>query len=197
LFIFSVIIGLLVFFIIRGNSLKIGNVEIGSKPNSTDTLIQVKPETIVVEKPVILPSNSSIKKMEKTSVKSGDTSILVNNQPANINTGSNSGIIGNNNTINVGQEKKIELKADDKKNLIVLLNKELEKLPKEKNKRVEVTAILGNERSTELAQLIFEYLKNEKYNVNVGINHAVFINAPKGVEIGIKEDYVEIIVFNV
>ncbi len=198
LFIFLTIVVLLVFIIIRGNSLKVGNVEIGNKSNLTDTLIQVKPETIIVVKPIPSSPTPLLKKGKKTSIKSGDTSIIVENQPANINTGSNSGIIGNNNTINLNQEKKIELKEDDKRQLIALLRQELEKLPKEKNRRVVVAAMFGNGRSIELAQLIFEYLKREHYNVGEGIDQvAGTFNGPlpKGVEIGAKNDYVEIIVF--
>ena len=197
LFIFLAIFGFLVFIIIRGNSLKVGNVEIGNKTNPTDTLIQVKSETIVVEKPIILPPTSLFKKGKKTSVKSGDTSIVVDSQPANINTGSNNGVIGNNNTVNINSTDKIELKDGDKKQLIILLNQELNKLSKDKIRCIEVTAMLGNARSTKLAQLILEYLKSEKYKVGNGINQAVYSNPPEGVEIGINGDCVAINVFMV
>ncbi|HEY5511769.1 MAG TPA: hypothetical protein VIK10_12165 [Prolixibacteraceae bacterium] len=96
-----VLIGVLIFKI----PLKVGNVEIGkSNPIVHDTIVILKTDTQYIDRPIRAKSLSTLKSnndnSKKISVKSGDTIVNIQNQPANINTGINNGIIGDNGTIN-------------------------------------------------------------------------------------------------
>ena len=83
---------------------KIGNIEFGDRKTVLhDTIIKSKTDTQYIEKsPIIIKSTPALRQPSNTeknvSVKSNDTIIAVQNQPANINTGTNNGIIGTSNS---------------------------------------------------------------------------------------------------
>lgn len=84
---------------------KVGTVELGSNSVLHDTVVITKIDTVFKAQPALkTPLISSTVHAEdprnKTIVKSGETFVSVKDQPANINTGTNNGIVGNNGTIN-------------------------------------------------------------------------------------------------
>ncbi|MFD0991010.1 hypothetical protein ACFQ1R_12955 [Mariniflexile jejuense] len=162
------------------------------------------PDTLFIEKKVVIPADTvykerivtkyvEIPKIEKTTkVKNSDTEIEVTNQPSNINTGTNNGILGNNNTFNNITERPIELNNNDKINLINGVNSELKKTTNEKAKKIIVDGMLGNARSLQMATLIQEFLKSKGYDTGNGINQSVPSNPVKGVFIFADGEVVKI-----
>lgn len=93
---------LLIFFRVP---FKVGNVEFGdNKQVVHDTITKVKTEILYVNNQKVAPlsKKGTLKKenSNKITLKSGDTIVSVQDQSANINTGTNIGIIGNNNVLN-------------------------------------------------------------------------------------------------
>tara|TARA_R110001583_G_scaffold170982_1_gene324434 strand:+ start:60 stop:710 length:651 start_codon:yes stop_codon:yes gene_type:complete len=161
------------------------------------------PDTLFIEKEVKLPADTIYKekvvtkyvdipeKKKTTQVKNSETEVKVNNQPANINTGINNGILGNNNTFNSINEKPIILNDVDKKNILLLVNEAFSKIPKESKKEIKIMAMLGNSRSIQLADLIEEFLKKEGFNVSDS-SQGIWSKTLKGVEIFPQNNIVRI-----
>jgi len=107
-----ILVGVLIFKI----PVKVGNVEIGNnKPFIHDTIVIIKIDTQYIDRSKTVKPLSTMKSkvnLKKISVKSGDTKVDVQNQPGNINTGINNGVIGNNGTVNNNgiQPRKITIK---------------------------------------------------------------------------------------
>lgn len=179
---FIFLAALLIFVVWNGNSFSVGGIQVSSeKPESLiDTVVVVKRETILVEVPKTVIKYRDAPK-PKTSVQKGNTKIEVAGQPSNINTGTNSGIVGNNNTINNFMDKPIALEEGDQAQLIRLVNLELRKLPRDKVRLVEVTGMVGNARSLQLAQIIYNFLTKEGYNIiGGGIKQAIYASPWNG-----------------
>lgn len=197
-FIFLFILGVAILLIIFRIPFKVGNVEVGK-----DTI--VKHDTVVIVQnqvqdkssihtPIKLSGRNS-NTTEKLIVKKGDTQISVQNQPANINTGTNNGIIGNDNKINISKTLPVEFNEKDKSIFYDLLQSQLLKLTNKQN-CITLTTVLGNERSNDLGKQILNFLKSRGFNLTPDqIAQAVFINPPNGVEIFVKDDCVNINVY--
>lgn len=88
---------------------KVANVEVGEQKSLVhDTIILKRLDTVHIEN---REANKRLAKKDvtKISIKQGDTSITLGNQPVNINTGTNNGIIGNNGVINQAPPPTLEL----------------------------------------------------------------------------------------
>jgi hypothetical protein len=117
-FLFVVII--LTCLVIFGVHFKFGNIEVDIKKDVLhDTIIKSKIDTHFIVKNPIIKSTTTLKQLtrKRISVKSNDTIVSVQSQPANINTGTNNGIIGNNNNIKV-EEKQRTLSQIDKNRIL-------------------------------------------------------------------------------
>jgi hypothetical protein len=193
---FLLIVVLIILF--RGYSIETEYFKIGRTPDTlyVEKEILLPPDTIFENK--IITKYVETQKKDKTiNVKKGDTIIEVNDQPANINTGSNSGVIGNNNTINSFGDKPIKLNESKKIELIRLINIELKELPKSKLAKINITGTLGNARSIKLAELIHKFLKEQGYNTGEDIFIAVFASSKKGVLISSNDNVIDIQIFMV
>lgn len=183
LYIFIGIVIIFLIFLLMGNSFKVGSLEVNGKEKIVhDTIIKVIKDTIIIEKPKI--TTKYIKPTKKTSdieVKDKNTDVKVSDQPSNINTGTNNGIVGNNNTFNNITEIPIELNNNDKINLINMVNSELKKTVNEKAKKITIAGMLGNVRSLQMAKLIQEFLKSKGYDTGNGIAQFVPSNPEKGI----------------
>lgn len=192
---FILIVILIILF--RGYSIETPYFSIGKVPDTlfVEKEVQLPQDTIFEEK-IVTKYVEAPKKEKSTNVKNGETEIEVKDQPANINTGSNSGIIGNNNTVNNFGEQPIGLNEADKRELIKLVNIELRKLPKNVVPKISVVGTTGNKRSMELAKLIWEYLKSEGYHLEGSVSSAMFFGDNlEGVKIHSTGELVEVNVF--
>jgi hypothetical protein len=195
-FSFLLLVCILVFFIFSGVPLKIGSVEINSKGKiMPDTIIKVERETIFVEKPKIITEHIKPRQSESSiKVKKQDTIIEVKNHPANINTGNNSGIVGNNNTVNIN-EKPLILSNVDKVNLLSIIGDTFKKNSNINGKCIRVSGMGNDSRSFQLAQIIFDFLKSNGYEVGDGIDQAWYNKPLKGISVEYSGSCVEIKVF--
>ncbi|MDO7174194.1 hypothetical protein [Mariniflexile sp. AS56] len=180
-------IGIIIIFLVflfMGNSLKVGSVELNGKEKIIhDTIIKVIRDTIIIEKPTnVTKYTKPTKKTSDIEVNDEKTEIKASNQPSNINTGTNNGILGNNNTINNLNEKPIILIEEDKKNILLLVNDAFNEIPDKTKKEIKVLAMLGNARSIQLADLIIDFLKKEGYVV-IDSGQGMWSKTKKGVEI--------------
>mgnify|MGYP001258084537 CR=1 FL=1 len=129
---------------------KVGNLEVGDNTKVIhDTIVKTKTDTQFVDKPPVVlkkaPQVRPTKDPTKSiSVKTGDTIVTVQNQPANINTGTNNGIIGNNNDVKVNvNEIQRRLDNNSKQRLLQLINQATEE-NKNASDCIQVSAIMGN-----------------------------------------------------
>lgn len=164
---------LLAFIVNRYTSIKAGPFEMSKEESKIkkDTVLKIERETIYV-KAEKAPRNYNLQKSIPTQVKvtKGDTVIEVKNQPANINTGTNNGIIGNDNSVffsNGGIQRKLTEK--DQIGLKEDVNKFLEKEKLDKTCFINVLAIGDNEAQV-YAKEILNSLKKQGFNVakNIG-----------------------------
>lgn len=102
-YIFLILVTLIMLLAFLSVPIKIGNFEIGqNKSVIHDTIVKTKIDTQFIEKKSVLkrPNFNSNKLQKETSNNSENTVVNTPNQPTNINTGTNNGIVGNNGTIN-------------------------------------------------------------------------------------------------
>jgi hypothetical protein len=150
---------------------KIGNVEFGNEESAIhDTIINTKTEKeYIVNNPISVKTEppKNLKKVngKKISVNSGDTIVSVENQPANINTGTNNGIIGNNNDvkINVKQRQRM-LNTLFSNKIVQAINETIEK-NNVSDFFIDVAGLAGNNESLIFATEIFQFLKRQNYKV--------------------------------
>ncbi|MBL0145396.1 MAG: hypothetical protein IPP48_06200 [Chitinophagaceae bacterium] len=170
---------------------KVGSLEVGDKPVVHDTIVETKTDTQYIDKSTIVikqapPTRPTKDPTKSISVKSGDTIVTVQNQPANINTGTNNGIIGNNNDVKVNvNEIQRKLNEPSKQQLLQLIYQTIE----QKNitdSCIEVSAMAGNNEALIFATEILQFLKEQNLKAS-GIGQ--FQRAPvvKGVEIGASQ----------
>ena len=198
----SILIVVLV-LIFSGKHIKVGSFEInGTKDVSTDTIhktntvIEVVRDTIFIEKePQSRNNPASIKKQSEISVKDDKTEIIVKNQPANINTGTNNGIIGNNSTLNNFGEKPFFLNEATKNKLIRFLNLEIKKASKE-NPTIIISGITGNKKSLDLAKEIKTFLMSKNYSVNPVIGNIMVSESSGSISI-VYSEHMESILLDV
>lgn len=190
------IIGIFCFVIYKGNSVKIAGIEV-TPDNKVfpDTIVKVERETILVEKPKITTKYIEHRKeTPSTKVQKGDTIIEVKNQPANINTGTNNGIIGNENQVNVNV-KEVQRQLDDptKGRLMQLIDEIIKAEKLDKNACVMISSISNNE-SFNFARQIEKFLKSKGYKVGGSIG--TFQRSPPviGAEIGFENNCISVYV---
>lgn len=195
-FSFLVLVSILMFFIFSGVPLKIGKVEINGKGKIiTDTIIKVERETIFVEKPkIIIEHIKPILSESSIKIKKQDTIIEVKNQPANINAGYNSGIVGNNNTVNIN-EKPLILSDIDKVKLLSMIGDAFKNNANVNGKCISISGMGNDSRSFQLAQIIFDFLKSKGYEVGDGISQSWYNKPAKGISIRYSGSCVIIEVF--
>lgn len=194
-FIFLTILLIAIALIIFRVPFKVGNVEVGdNKTVLHDTILKTKTDTqYLVKSPIVIkqaPQTRPTKDPTKSiSVKSGDTIVTVQNQPANINTGTNNGIIGNNNDVKVNVSE-IQRKLDDpsKQKLLQLINEAFENNKNITDSTIEVSALSGNNEAFNFATEIVKFLKQQ--NLKVANSIGQFQRSPpiKGVAIGFGFD---------
>lgn len=188
------IIGVFCFVIYKGNSVKIAGFEVTpEKKVLPDTVIKVERETVLVEKPKIITKYIEPKKeTPSTKVQKGDTIIEVKNQPANINTGTNNGIIGNENHVNLNvKEVQRQLDEPTKGQLLELIGEVVRTKNLDKNACVMISSTANNE-SFNFARQIETFLKSKGYKVGGLIG--TFQQSPPiiGAEIGFENKCVSI-----
>jgi len=170
---------------------KVGGLEVGDKPIIHDTIVKTKTDTQYIDKPPIVikqaPRTRPTKEPNKSiSVKTGDTIVTVQNQPANINTGTNNGIIGNNNDVKVNvNEMQRKLNNLSKQRLLQLINEAFEKNKNITDSTIEVSALSGNNEAFIFATEILKFLQEQKLKVGNSIGQFQQSPPVKGVEIGI------------
>lgn len=188
------LVGVIVFLIIKGNSFKIGSIEVNSVEKiRRDTVMLIERETIWVEKPKVITKYSDQKvEGSATTVKRGDTIIEAKNQPANINTGVNHGVIGNENTFNVNiKEVQRVLDEPSKRKLIQLIEEIIESNNLNRDTRIQISSISNNE-SFNFARQIEQFLKSEGYNISSAIG-AFQISPPIiGTRVGLDRSHIVI-----
>jgi hypothetical protein len=159
---------------------------------------EIKPhtDTVFVEKPLIEQSrpknafrnNRKVSENPIIEIKQNDTTIKVTNQPANINTGINNGIIGNENTLNISVDKvQRHLNEKNKALLIQRIEEELRLENKDKSNCISISSISDSE-AYKLAEEIFVFLKSQNYKISGG-GIGSFQQSPPviGVEIGFEK----------
>lgn len=190
-FIFLALLLIAVLLIIFRVPFKVGNLEVGeNKPLVVhDTIVKTRTvtqfidnhETLTKAKQTIKPSKEPVKSV---SVKQKDSIISVQNQPANINTGTNNGIIGNNNDVKLNvKERQRTLNNQAKQELIYLILETIER-KKITDSCIIISSASGSNEALTFATEILEFLKSN--NLNVSNNIGQFQRSPpvKGVEIG-------------
>ncbi|MFI0430617.1 hypothetical protein [Mariniflexile sp. HMF6888] len=193
-FVLAALFIIIIIILSKGYSIETSYFKIGKVPDTLylEKEIKIPSDTIykerVVTKYVEIP-----KKDKSTSVKNSETEIQVNNQPANINTGNNSGILGNNNTVNVN-EKPLVLNDVDKQQLITFLEQIIKKNSLKPDVCIEISGLGSDSRSFQMAGIILDFLKSKKYNAD-GISQKWYNKPMKGIEIIYKEKCIEINVF--
>lgn len=162
------------------------------------------PDTLFIEKEVKIPSDTVYKERvitkyvevpqkKSTVVKIPKTDVTVNEKPANINTGTNNGILGNNNTVNNFKEPDIILSQKDKNDLIKLIESEFEKITNKETKRVSVSTIPGSNKAMKICLQINSFLEKSGYKIgSVGIE--ISSVTKQGVHISAREDRVNVFV---
>lgn len=115
--------------------------------------------------------------------------------PKNVNKGINTGIIGDNSKIINLQDKPIILSDQSKKQILNIINDKLKQ--NNNNKLISITSDLGNPRSEKLAMLIFGFLKTQGFETGNGISWAISANPNDGVNIYLKNNIINVRVYNV
>lgn len=189
---------ILLFSIFYRLPFRIGNVEFGNSNNIIhDTIIKNKVDTIVINQKINENHRDIFERNNKNNkLKVRDNEIINSNQPSNINTGINNGIIGNDNKVNVVNEKPLEFNEIDQQKLIYLINEQFKKLPIENRDCIMITTLLGNQRSFKLGQIIIDYLKRKGYKFpDSNIAQGVFTDTPNGIGIFVKDGCVHIDIY--
>ncbi|WP_145993562.1 hypothetical protein [Tenacibaculum dicentrarchi] len=182
----------LIFILFKGYSIETPYFKIGRVPDTLfiEKKIKIPADTIYKEK--IVTKYIEVPKKDKSiKVKNLETEVLVNNKPANINTGTNNGILGNNNTINNINEKPIKLNELDKKNILLVVNSTFDEIPNRIKKEIKITAMLGNARSIQLAELIEEFLKKKGFTIS-DFSQGMFSKTFKGLRVFQEKNFVKI-----
>lgn len=195
--IFLIIILVIAVLIYLGFHFKYGNLEVGQNPKPIhDTLITTKVDTqfineqqIPKKEPILKTSPAIVERnIKKITVKSGDTVVTVQNQLANVNTGTNNGIIGNNNDIKVNVNAlQRTLNPLARQQLITLIDSSFKKL-KRTDSCISVLSVTGDSEALNFAKEILQFLKQQ--NLKVGESVGQFTQAPpiKGARVGITFD---------
>lgn len=115
-----------------------------------------------------LRKQSSPKKVDshttKTEVKMGDTSIVIENQPSNINFGDNS-VVGNNINSTITVNPKEKLTEDEKRALVKELNLAFRAAKRRNIECAQVIAIGNHPKAIELRSDIEPFLIEQGYNI--------------------------------
>ena len=131
----------------------------------------VKERVVYRERPVV----TSQPVAKSTTVRTGDTSITVEGQPAIINTGTNNGVMGNNN--NVTFNPKPTMSDKQKLDLVIKINEELKRVGKNKTACIDiiVPTNVPNPDAKFLAMDMEKFLKGNGYNI---VHNVSTINTP-------------------
>ncbi|WP_101907137.1 hypothetical protein [Tenacibaculum dicentrarchi] len=129
-----------------------------------------KIDTVTKENKPITPKIKDSKTL-KTEVKTQETSIIVENQPSNINFGNNS-VVGNNINSTITINPKEKLTKDENRKLIEELNLALMSAKRNKKSCVMLLPVSNHPKALELIDDIKPFLINQGYNVvprNIGM----------------------------
>ncbi len=120
----------------------------------------------------------------KATVKSGDTTITVEDQPAIINMGQNNGVMGNNNNITV-QTNVPQRHLNDavKPKLLSLVDQVFKQNNKNSDYCIQVSTANRTPESEKYAVEVSEFLKANSYNVNADIGVVMIATRIKGIQI--------------
>lgn len=156
----------------------IEGIEISPIEVSKSNGVQLKSDTL---KEVIKPidpnlevqekSKKSTSQTSKTEVKIGDTSIVVQNQPSNINFGDNS-VVGNNINSTITINPKEKLSEIEKMKLIKDLNLTFMKANRSNKSCLMLLPVYNHPQALELIEDLKPFLIDQGYNVvnsNVGV----------------------------
>lgn len=187
----------LLFFIliICGYPVKVGPLEFNiNELTKTDTFIVQEVDTLYIEDPNFrVKKNDPVprRKDQTTKITRGDTIIEVSNQPVNINTGNNTGIIGNDNTVNV-ELKNVQRNLNDssKKELIELIHGVMKSNNKDDKCTILVSSISDSE-AMHFASEILSFLKSSGYNAQ-GIGSFQQFPQVIGVSVGFQFDRITV-----
>lgn len=189
-FSFLIILVIMVILIFLRVPFKVGGLEVGDKPVIHDTIVKIKTDTQYIDgSPIYMKRIPQISRTkgspQNTRLKTGDTMVSVQNQPTNINTGTNNGIIGNNNDVKVNvNEIQRRLDGASKQRLLQLINETFMKNKNIVDSTIYVSALSGNNEAFVFATEILQFLKVSNLNVDNFIGQ--FQQSPpiKGVEVG-------------
>lgn len=155
----------LVFNSNRGVKLSTSGVEISPPVNTRKDTVITPAQPAVKERNVYGPAANKQPVVKSTSVKNGDTTVVVEGQPANINFGNNN-VVGNNNS-NISINPKPKLNEHEKIELITSINENLKKIGKDKSTCINliVPVNVTNPDANYLAIEIEKFLKGNGYNI--------------------------------
>lgn len=190
---FLIVLTLILLF--RGYSIETPYFKVGRIPDTLfiEKMIELPPDTIykekivTIEKPKIVTKYIEAKKEEvNTKVQKGDTIIEVKNQPANINAGTNNGIIGNENTVNIDVDK-VQRKLDEvtKMQLVQMINIVIKEKKLDPNHCVQISSISDTE-AFNFAKELESFLNSKQYNLIGGLG--TFQRSPPIIGVGIGFD---------
>ncbi|MEC3907228.1 hypothetical protein VOI54_09355 [Tamlana sp. 2201CG12-4] len=190
-FILIIISIVIIIILFKGYSIETKYFKIGKVPDTLYIEKETKtpPDTVYKEK--IVTKYITAPQKKTTKIKKTGVEVDLGNQPANVNTGTNNGVIGNNNTINNLNEKPVILNDSDKKILINLVEKELKKVSNKEKKNISVEAASTGTRTIKLAHLIRKFLNSKGYNA--GSDLGIYGNAlppVKGINISSMNNFV-------
>lgn len=182
----------LIFILFKGYSIETPYFKIGKVPDTLFIEKEVKiPSDTIYKERIVTKYVETPKKVNSTKVKKANTEILVNDQPANINSGTNSGIIGNNNTINNLKEPDIALSEKLKKDIIALIEIESKKITAKEKNKISIGSMAGSNKAMKLSIKIKDFLEKSGYIVN-GIGMQVSSSTEQGIFIDTRGDEVHI-----
>ncbi len=190
-FTFLFVVFVLACLVIFGIHFKFGNLEVDNKKNVLhDTIIKKKTDTQYIDKsPIIIKSTPTIRQPKITeksvSVKSNDTIITVQNHPANINTGTNNGIIGNNNNVKV-EEKQRTLSEIDKAKILFEINT-LKSANKSKTNCLKFAITANNKEAYLYGSEMAVFLQSKGFEISE-ISQAFFAPPVFGAEMRLNEE---------
>lgn len=197
--IFIVLIIIIVLLLLLKIPITYKDFEVGkiSEMNISDTSAASNPETLYVEVPIVktLITNTQVEPNSEVVISQTniDTSIIVRNAPANINTGTNNGIIGNNNEVKITSKAPQRKLDDSNKQVLLNLIRELKiskKLPD--TILIEVFVIPAHDEANILAKEILAFLKTQNINVKNEVIESIRMPTPKGVEVSFYARHIAI-----
>lgn len=149
----------------RGVKVSTSGVEISPPVNTQKDTVTPSVQPTIKERVVYRSVVNEQQRPKTISVKTGDTSVVVEGQPAIVNTGTNNGIMGNNNSVTVNP--KPTLNADEKRQLIAYVDKKLKEYEKDKTTCIYVIAPVNspNPETKSFAYDIERFLLANGYNV--------------------------------